>query len=112
LPLAEPQREATPEVTREEVPATPRAEAPVEEPGTDEQRISEPQSEEAQPMATEPMAEFFEEPGLELPVMEPPGEAVAERQPEAGLILSSLGPYSRYLYDICFYRSIRLNRSF
>jgi len=89
LPLAEPQREATPEVTREDVPATPRAEAPVEEPGTDEQRISEPQPEESRLMAAEPAAELVEEPALELPVMEPPVETVAEMQPEAGVILIS-----------------------
>ena len=82
LPLAEPRREVTPEVAREDVPATPRVEAPIEEPGTDEQRGFEAQPEEDQPIVSEPAAE----PGLELAVVEPAVETVAEIQPETGLI--------------------------
>jgi hypothetical protein len=88
LPLAEPRREVTPEVTREDIPATPRAEVPIEEPGTDEQRAFEPQPEE-EPVVSEPAVEFIEEPGLELTAAEPAVEPVAEMQPETGSILKS-----------------------
>lgn len=97
LPLAEPRREVTPEVTREDIPATPRAEVPIEEPGTDEQRAfepepepqPEPQPEEERPVVSEPAVEFIEEPGLELTAAEPAVEPVAEMQPETGSILKS-----------------------
>lgn len=95
LPLADLRREVTPEVAREDVPATPRAEIPAEVPGIDEQRTFEPQPEEVRPIVSEPAPEFIDEPGLELAVVEPAVETVAEMQPVTGLGFSLLKK-SRY----------------
>lgn len=81
IPLADPRREVTPEVAREDVAGTPRAEVPIEEP-----------LEEAQLVPSVPAAELIDEPGLESAVMEPAVETVvAELQPETGPIFYDSG---------------------
>ncbi|XP_024378145.1 sister chromatid cohesion 1 protein 4 [Physcomitrium patens] len=84
LPSAGREREVTPEANREDVPATPGAAAPVEEPDTAERSTAGEQPEDERAAGAEPAGELVEEPGLELAVVEPVMDAVAEFPPEAG----------------------------